>query len=257
MKIDAYGLTGFGNVLLEELLSLDKITISKFFTRSEQKSFPHYKCENLEVQLQKFNIPYECVSTNNWKHGGGDIAIVSSFHKIFTPKVLKYYKMVINIHPSYLPYYKGATPTNQVILNNEESTGISAHIMTPEIDSGVVIFRKKLLLSNNENDGSLRLKLGELSREVIQFILKNYPAFTPIKTNEQSSFYKRFTVEDTFINKHMKLNQVNNILRAFSPYPGAILIENKKQFRINKSGNIEKEFEFLDGTLVLKGNYVK
>ena len=76
----------------------------------------------------------------------------NSFIKTFGYKI-------INIHPSLLPKYKGLNTHKRVLKNNEKYSGCTVHFVTPKLDSGKIISRKKILIDKNETENSLKRKI--------------------------------------------------------------------------------------------------
>ena len=69
-----------------------------------------------------------------------DIFICFAYGHILGPKFFSLFKYGgINIHPSLLPKYRGATPVNQAILNGDSETGISIQKMALGIDEGDIL----------------------------------------------------------------------------------------------------------------------
>ena len=67
--------------------------------------------------------------------------------KILPAYFIKSFKgKIINIHPSLLPKYKGLNTHKRVIKNNEKFTGCTVHYVNKFLDSGKIIFKKKLEL---------------------------------------------------------------------------------------------------------------
>lgn len=64
-------------------------------------------------------------------------------------------KGTINIHPAYLPNYKGISPAFWVLSNNEKSTGVSIHYIDKGIDTGKIIRQKKYTIHKNDTEDSL------------------------------------------------------------------------------------------------------
>ena len=75
-----------------------------------------------------------------------DIIIVSSFNQIIPKPIISIPKLgVINIHPSLLPKYRGATPTVWALMNGEKETGVTIHFIEDErIDNGNIITQSRL-----------------------------------------------------------------------------------------------------------------
>src|SRR6267378_7400651 len=61
----------------------------------------------------------------------------------------------INLHASLLPQYRGAAPINWAIINGETETGVTTFFLKHEIDTGDVIFRKKVAIEENTTAGEL------------------------------------------------------------------------------------------------------
>ena len=66
---------------------------------------------------------------------------------------------IINIHPSLLPKFKGLNTHKRVLKNKERYSGCTVHFVTPNLDSGKIILQKKVLISKNETESSLRKKI--------------------------------------------------------------------------------------------------
>lgn len=87
--------------------------------------------------------------------------IVSAYGlRIMPPEVLNLAKeLAFNLHSAYLPDYKGRWIPTWVILNGEEEHGITFHVMAEEIDSGDILYQKKIPISIDETAFSLYNKL--------------------------------------------------------------------------------------------------
>src|SRR3990172_4050960 len=57
-------------------------------------------------------------------------------------------KIAINFHGSLLPKYRGRTPHVWAIINNESETGVTAHVIDEECDSGAILAQKKIPISS-------------------------------------------------------------------------------------------------------------
>ena len=70
------------------------------------------------------------------------------YQHIITEDILKEYK-IINLHISYLPYNRGANPNFWSFFDNTPK-GVTIHFMDKGIDTGNIIFQKKIKFSFNE-----------------------------------------------------------------------------------------------------------
>ena len=62
---------------------------------------------------------------------------------------------LINIHPSYLPAFKGLNAQDQAIKAKVSYSGCSVHYVTSTIDAGKIIFQKKVKILKKDNTESL------------------------------------------------------------------------------------------------------
>ena len=102
--------------------------------------------------LQKNNIKLVCLA---------------GFMKILPKYFIKLYKgKIINIHPSLLPKYKGLNTHKRVIENNEKYTGCTIHHVNRYLDSGKIIFQKKVKITKKDNKKSIEKKVLKIEHEV-------------------------------------------------------------------------------------------
>ena len=75
--------------------------------------------------------------------------IFSAGYPYILPKnILSANKIFINSHPSILPFYKGRNCIQRAFENKEKYYGCTLHHMSEEVDSGKIIYQKKVLLEN-------------------------------------------------------------------------------------------------------------
>jgi len=95
---------------------------------------------------------------------------LAGFMKILSIDFIKQFKgKIINIHPSYLPKYKGLNTSVRALNNNEKFSGCTVHYVSAKLDSGKIIMRKKVKIIKNESETSL-------DKKIIKEEHKLYPA---------------------------------------------------------------------------------
>lgn len=80
-------------------------------------------------------------------------------------------QLFINIHPTFLPFLKGKTPINGVLFNEMKFLGATAHYMDDGIDTGKIIYQKKIELTDDLDLGLIYYLSFELEREVFAELL--------------------------------------------------------------------------------------
>tara|TARA_B100001057_G_C22783938_1_gene924785 strand:+ start:550 stop:1143 length:594 start_codon:yes stop_codon:yes gene_type:complete len=85
---------------------------------------------------------------------------LAGFMKILSPNFIKRFKgIILNIHPSLLPKYKGLNTHKRVIQNNEKYSGCTVHYVNSRLDSGKIILQTKVKISKKETSSSLKKKV--------------------------------------------------------------------------------------------------
>ena len=85
---------------------------------------------------------------------------LAGFMKILSKNFIKKFKgKIVNIHPSYLPKYKGLNTSVRSLRNNEKYSGCSVHYVSEKLDSGKIILQKKVKITKNETEISLDRKI--------------------------------------------------------------------------------------------------
>ena len=136
-------------------------------------------------------------------------------------------KGTINLHGSLLPDYRGAAPLNWAIINGDTKTGATTFFIEKDIDTGNIIDKVEIEITENMNVGelhdSLMLKGADLLVETVNNIEQGKATGTPqaeLITDRIKEAPKIF--KDTCRINWSKSNQdVHNHIRGLSPYPAA------------------------------------
>ena len=89
-----------------------------------------------------------------------DIICLAGFMQVLGTKFVRNWRLrLINIHPSYLPAFKGLNAQDQAIKAKASYSGCSVHYVTSKIDSGQIILQKKVKILKKDNTESLSKKI--------------------------------------------------------------------------------------------------
>ncbi len=162
----------------------------------------------------------------------------------------------INLHSSLLPQYRGAAPINWAIINGEKETGVTTFKLQHEIDTGNILLQHKLSIGEDETAGELHDRMKETGADLllrtVQQLSKNNLNETPqLSTiNYQLSTIhhapKIFT-ETCEIDWNKSVEEIHNLIRGLSPYPGAFTFLNKKILKIFKAKKETEQVKILPG----------
>jgi methionyl-tRNA formyltransferase len=165
-----------------------------------------------------------------------DIIVVAAFGQILPQSVLDIPSYgCINIHPSLLPRFRGASPVAAAILNGDEFTGATIMLMEAGLDTGPVLARAQIPISAQDTTGSLTEKLSHLAARLLQEVLVCWlrGELVPQPQNEAEATYcSLITKEEGEIDWHQPTMDIWRRVRAFHPWPGYYTQWQGKQLKI-------------------------
>lgn len=113
------------------------------------------------------------------------IALAGFLCFVADPIVEAYEGRILNIHPSLLPAYggkgmHGANIHRAVIEAGETKSGVTVHIVTPEVDAGPIVVQREVAVLPDDTPESLETKIHELEYEIFpEAVLKTVTSLTP------------------------------------------------------------------------------
>ena len=254
MKIVFFGNTDFGIPTLD-LLKDQKFNILATITNTDKKvgrgkslketSIKKWATYN-DVKLIQQDYLKDKLFIDKLSMLKADFFIVIAY-KLLPPEIFTLPKYgTINLHASLLPLYRGAAPIQRAILNNDSETGISTFIINEKIDTGSIILQEKILI-NNQNYGELHHELAVRGAPLVISSIDHITNKKPLIIQKNKSTYAyKINKSETQIDWKMGANHILNLIRAFSPYPGAYTYLEGKRVRILKALRAEFSLENLE-----------
>ncbi len=165
-----------------------------------------------------------------------DVIVVAAFGQLLPPSVLAIPRYgCINIHPSLLPRFRGASPVAAAILAGDEFAGVSIMLMDRGLDTGPLLARAQLAISTGDTTGSLADKLSQVAARLLPEVLlrRGRGEITPEPQNEaEASYCGEITKEEGEIDWHRSAVDIWRRVRAFQPWPGSYTRWRGKQLRL-------------------------
>ena len=167
-----------------------------------------------------------------------DLLLVVAYGKILPKWLLESStKISVNIHFSLLPKYRGASPIQSALLNNDDMTGISVMKMTEGLDEGPVFIFHKLKILDSDNRKSLEQKLTSLCIENIEDDLSNIfeGKLVPVDQNEDNASYckKIDKLSGKISFKDEKTDAILRKYKAYFGWPGLYFEKNNLMIKIH------------------------
>jgi len=169
----------------------------------------------------------------------------------------------INVHGSLLPQYRGAAPVNWAIINGEKETGVTTFKLQHEIDTGNILLQDKIPIGENETAGELHDKMKEVGAKLLVKTIQQLVAGTLKEILQQSiateiKHAPKIFTENCKIDWNKTANEIHNLIRGLSPFPGAFTFLDGKMLKIYKSKKELNGHDFEKGSFQTDNkNYLK
>ena len=140
-----------------------KLAMSPIKERAIESGIPVYQPEKIkkssDIQVLKDLSP--------------DIIVVVAYGQLLSQEILDIPRFgCINVHASLLPKYRGAAPINWAIVNGEKETGVTTMYMARGLDTGDMIFKDSVEITDTMTAGQLHDILSEKGGDIILKTLK-------------------------------------------------------------------------------------
>lgn len=170
-----------------------------------------------------------------------DFCVVAAYGKIIAERYIVTPKYgFLNIHPSLLPKYRGPTPIQSAIFNDETETGVTIMQIDKDMDHGPVFVQKKFAIGPDETFSELSGRLAHEGANLLIDVIKNFSTFAPQEQDHsQATFTKIFGRADGRIDWSRPPQEIYNQIRALNPEPGTWTTWNDKVFNIKKAALVD------------------
>lgn len=181
-----------------------------------------------------------------------DVFITAAYGKILPKSILDLPRRgCLNVHPSLLPKFRGASPVLSAILHNERVTGVTIMLMDEKMDHGPIVAQARIELEEDAwpPQGSffedmLATEGGNLLAETLIPWVEG--EVTPeVQDETQATFTKKFTDADALVDLQGDAAQNLLKIRAFDKNPRAYFLDSNGKRVIITQAHIE------DGKLVV------
>lgn len=235
-----------------------------------RRKFREFSAVDNFAHKRKIDIIHDPMDTP-----GGDLGILSAYGEIIPKKVIDRFKYgILNIHPSILPEFRGASPTQAVIALGKQTAGVSIIKMDEFLDHGPIVSSFKDEVLPGDTNETLRQRLFARASDFLMEMVDDYIA-GKIKLKPQdhdnASYTRQINKEDGFIPPEILKNallgietnktldnffikdtrfianaqNIERLSRAYHPWPGIWTLVNT-----NKNVNDPKRLKIIKCRLV-------
>lgn len=118
---------------------------------------------------------YETWLTQVLRREGVALVVLAGFMRILSPVFIEAWRdRIVNIHPSYLPAFKGAHAIRDAFEARAPYTGVTVHLVNEEVDAGRILSQKKVPISRRDTLASLEKKIHAVEHKLYAETIRNY-----------------------------------------------------------------------------------
>lgn len=260
------GTPDYATKIFEELLN-SSYNIVGLFTQPDKPvgrkqviTAPHIKqfCidENLNIPIfQPLKLRGNDEAKKQIEELKPDYIIVAAYGQILPREILDL-APCINLHASLLPKYRGASPIQESLLNNDEFTGVTSMLMEEGLDSGDILGLQYLKITKEMEVAEAFSKLSDIAAKLTITTLDNFENIQAKKqNNSEVSFCKKIKKEHGEVD-FTNAKKLYLKYKAYSYWPGVFLKSGLKlkdiKLKDEKSiNNIGELLEIDDGKVII------
>lgn len=248
------GTPEFSVPTLQKLLDDKDINIVAVYTRQPAKARRGQKIVNSPIHQLALQHNIEVVTPISLKNEqelqkfqsfDADLAVIVAYGLILPENIIESTKFgCINLHPSLLPKYRGATPIQSTLLNGDKMAGISIIKMDKGVDSGPILLQKKYNVNSDDNFLTLAPKFADIGGDMIVRAAKNLysgQAVTKEQDHENATMSKKIIKADAEIDFSCTVEEILNKIRALTGFLTANFTLKDQKIKIFSARQISKD----------------
>ncbi|MDD2840111.1 MAG: methionyl-tRNA formyltransferase [Rickettsiales bacterium] len=190
-----------------------------------------------------------------------DIFVVVAYGLILPKEILNIAKFgCINIHPSLLPRWRGASPIQRALMNGDKKTGVCIIVLGEGLDDGDILACKEIEITNTTTLENLHDKLSVDGANLMLECLNNIEKTGKIIAKPQGEngliYAKKIEKEEGKIDFNQNIEKIDLLIRTLGSTVGTYFEYNNERIKIIKaefSNNILNDFK--NGDVIDKSNF--
>lgn len=165
-----------------------------------------------------------------------DIIIVAAYGQIIPKAILEIPRFgAVNVHPSLLPKYRGASPIQAAIKNGDAVTGVTIMLLDEQLDHGPILADRAVAIAPTDTAGTLSERLAQTGAALLMETLPRYVKgkLTPREQDHAAAtVVKQLTRDDGRIDWSCPAAEIERTIRAYDPWPGSWSAWNEIRLKI-------------------------
>lgn len=248
MNIMFMGTPEFACVSLRYLVQ-NGLNVSCVVTTEDKPRGRGHKLAHPDVYLEAERLGIEHIyqqknlKKENFEHilkaENPDLIAVVAYGKLLPEYVINYPKYgCINVHGSLLPKYRGAAPMQWCLIDGESETGVTTMYMDKGLDTGDMLMKETIALTDDDNFGTVHDKLSSVGARLLYetvLAVQNGTAVRVPQGESTTHYADMITKEMTVIDWNKSAREICNLVRGLTPFPKASCVFEGKALKILKT----------------------
>ena len=233
LRVVFMGTPAFAVPVLQALAASDGVQVAAVYTRPDRPKgrglaveMPAVKSCALDLGLQVFQ-PASLRNEAAQEQLAGlepEVIVVAAYGQLLPSAVLNAPSLgCLNLHPSLLPKYRGASPVATAILDGEAATGVTVMLLDEGMDTGPIVAQLEYPLSGDETAGDLTTALFKSGAELLLSQLGPWAAgeiTAKAQDGALATVTRRLERGDGEADWKTPALELGRRCRAFNPWPG-------------------------------------
>ncbi len=187
-----------------------------------------------------------------------DIILIGSWSEKLKKHIIDLPKIAcINAHPSLLPRYRGPNPYAQVIINGENKTGITFHLVDTKFDNGPILHQAEVEILPDDTGETLKSRCACKAKSEIGVLLSKMDSeiVIPMPQNETLATYqKQLDAKDIILDFKKSSTEIDRKIRGLTPWLKSYIPYKNNFFRVDTYKIVENTTQVREAqTIVKKG----
>ncbi len=158
-----------------------------------------------------------------------DMIVTCAYGQIIPKEIIDLPKYgCINVHASLLPKLRGGAPIHRAIMNGDKVTGITIMFMDEGMDTGDIITKEEVEITDSDNLESLSDKLSITGRDLLLGTIPDIVSNNIVRTkqdNDKATYGYNIKREEEHIDFNVENSEtIINHIRGLYPEPSAYVV---------------------------------
>lgn len=175
-----------------------------------------------------------------------DVAVTAAFGQILSAEAIAAPELgILNVHASLLPKFRGSSPVQTALMCGEKTTGVTIMKTDIGMDTGDMIAKADMEISEDDNCATLTEKLSRLGAELLVRTLGDYASgkIEPEPQNgDDATYCKKVVKADGNVNWNESAEKIACLVRAYNPWPTAYTYLDGELLKIYSARVKEEKF---------------